>query len=101
MTDSPWMLGNWSGTRSELANAGYDFTLKYVGELGSNLSGAYDRTPGNAEPSNGFKPFISGSQGTTFPFEVIWKGRLNDLAAEYHAGYYYGKLDTQETYKDA
>lgn len=247
---SPWMLGDWNGTRSELADAGYDFTLKYVGELGSNLSGgydksvtarwsdqlilgldmdlqkianlpdaqlrigigerhgkditndrlhhpdatgmtstmevfgggnawrlsqlwyeqrfldrrlaiklgrfghgedfdqfpcefqnvtlcgsqegnwngtwnsfpisqwairaryqltpelfiqagAYDRNPGNAKPGNGFKPFISGSQGTTFPFEVVWKGRLNDLAAEYHAGYYYGNLDTQDTYKDA
>jgi porin len=41
-SDSPWMLGNWGGTRSELLEKGYDFTLGYTGEMGSNLHGGYD-----------------------------------------------------------
>lgn len=41
-SDSPWMLGDWGGTRTELAERGYDFTLGYVGEMGSNLHGGYD-----------------------------------------------------------
>ncbi|MFT0867215.1 carbohydrate porin [Pseudomonas sp. CAM1A] len=39
--DSKWMLGDWSGTRSELLEKGYDFTLGYTGEMGSNLHGGY------------------------------------------------------------
>ncbi|KXG80153.1 carbohydrate porin [Pseudomonas mosselii] len=39
--DSPWMLGDWGGTRSELLEEGYDFTLGYTGEMGSNLHGGY------------------------------------------------------------
>ncbi|MBI6940657.1 carbohydrate porin [Pseudomonas putida] len=41
-SDSPWMLGDWGGTRSTLLEAGYDFTLGYTGEMGSNLHGGYD-----------------------------------------------------------
>ncbi|WP_438865989.1 carbohydrate porin [Pseudomonas abieticivorans] len=41
-SDSPWMLGDWGGKRTELANAGYDFKLDYVGETGSNLHGGYN-----------------------------------------------------------
>ena len=41
-SDAPWMLGDWGGTRAELAERGYDFTLGYVGEMGSNLHGGYD-----------------------------------------------------------
>ena len=41
-SDSPWMLGDWGGTRSELLEKGYDFTLGYTGEMGSNLHGGYD-----------------------------------------------------------
>jgi porin len=41
-SDSPWMLGDWNGTRSELAEKGYDFKLDYTGEMGSNLHGGYD-----------------------------------------------------------
>ncbi|MDG9884989.1 porin [Pseudomonas putida CSV86] len=40
--DSPWMLGDWNGTRSALAERGYDFSLDYTGEMGSNLHGGYD-----------------------------------------------------------
>lgn len=40
--DSPWMLGDWNGTRSELADRGYDFSLTYTGEMGSNLHGGHD-----------------------------------------------------------
>ncbi|WP_110995109.1 carbohydrate porin [Pseudomonas sichuanensis] len=39
--DSPWMLGDWGGTRTELLEKGYDFTLGYTGEMGSNLHGGY------------------------------------------------------------
>ncbi|WP_139669540.1 carbohydrate porin [Pseudomonas sp. F16(2018)] len=39
--DSKWMLGDWGGTRSELLERGYDFTLGYTGEMGSNLHGGY------------------------------------------------------------
>ena len=41
-SDSPWMLGDWGGTRTELAERGYDFTLGYTGEMGANLHGGYD-----------------------------------------------------------
>ena len=41
-SDSPWMLGDWGGTRTELLEKGYDFTLGYTGEMGSNLHGGYD-----------------------------------------------------------
>jgi len=41
-SDSPWMLGDWNGSRSELAARGYDFSLDYTGEMGSNLHGGYD-----------------------------------------------------------
>ncbi len=41
-SDSPWMLGDWGGTRTELAELGYDFTLGYTGEMGANLNGGYD-----------------------------------------------------------
>ena len=39
---SPWMLGDWNGTRTALQQRGYDFTLGYTGEMGSNLRGGYD-----------------------------------------------------------
>ncbi|MFJ3450129.1 carbohydrate porin [Pseudomonas sichuanensis] len=39
--DSPWMLGDWGGTRTDLLEKGYDFTLGYTGEMGSNLHGGY------------------------------------------------------------
>ncbi|HKS14473.1 MAG TPA: carbohydrate porin [Pseudomonas sp.] len=41
-SDSPWMFGDWGGTRSELLRQGYDFTLGYTGEMGSNLHGGFD-----------------------------------------------------------
>jgi porin len=41
-SESPWMLGDWNGTRSELARRGYDFSLDYTGEMGSNLHGGHD-----------------------------------------------------------
>ncbi|WP_225920138.1 carbohydrate porin [Pseudomonas vanderleydeniana] len=44
--DSPWMLGDWGGSRSDLARRGVDLDLEYVGEIGANLGGGYnpDRT---------------------------------------------------------
>ncbi|WP_028633272.1 carbohydrate porin [Pseudomonas parafulva] len=41
-SDSPWMFGDWGGTRSALLEQGYDFTFGYTGEMGSNLHGGYD-----------------------------------------------------------
>jgi len=40
-SDSPWMLGDWNGKRTELSQAGYDFKLDYTSETGSNLHGGY------------------------------------------------------------
>ncbi len=40
--DSPWMTGDWGGTRTELLDKGYDFSLEYVGEAASNLDGGYN-----------------------------------------------------------
>ena len=40
--ESPWMSGDWSGARTELLDKGYDFSLEYVGEVGSNLDGGYN-----------------------------------------------------------
>ncbi|AIZ31908.1 carbohydrate porin [Pseudomonas parafulva] len=41
--DSPWMLGDWGGARQRLQQQGYDFTLGYTGEMGSNLHGGFDQ----------------------------------------------------------
>ncbi|MBA1219802.1 porin [Pseudomonas fulva] len=41
-SDSPWMFGDWVGHRTALLDQGYDFTLGYTGEMGSNLRGGYD-----------------------------------------------------------
>ncbi|MGW7772608.1 carbohydrate porin [Pseudomonas machongensis] len=40
--DSPWMFGDWGGTRTALQAQGYDFTFGYTGEMGSNLHGGFD-----------------------------------------------------------
>ncbi len=40
--ESPWMTGDWGGARTELLEKGYDFSLEYVGEVGSNLDGGYN-----------------------------------------------------------
>jgi porin len=41
--DAVGMTGDWGGTRNELLQQGYDFTLDYVGELGYNARGGYDQ----------------------------------------------------------
>jgi len=41
-SSSKWMSGDWGGTRTELLEKGYDFTLDYVGEAATNLHGGYD-----------------------------------------------------------
>ncbi|WLI79048.1 carbohydrate porin [Kosakonia sp. H02] len=40
--DSPWMFGDWGGTRSELKDQGVDFQLGYTLEAASNLAGGYN-----------------------------------------------------------
>ena len=41
-SESKWMTGDWGGTRTELLEKGYDFTVDYVGEVASNLHGGYN-----------------------------------------------------------
>lgn len=41
-SESKWMTGDWGGTRTELLDKGYDFTLDYVGEVAGNLHGGYN-----------------------------------------------------------
>ena len=41
-SSSKWMTGDWGGTRTELLEKGYDFTLDYVGEAATNLHGGYN-----------------------------------------------------------
>ena len=41
-SESPWMLGDWGGKRTELSEQGYDFKLDTVVEAGSNLHGGYN-----------------------------------------------------------
>ncbi|WP_409284648.1 carbohydrate porin [Pseudomonas protegens] len=94
--------GNWNGAWNSFPisqwaiRARYQFTPEFYVQ-----AGAYDKNPGNAEVSNGFKPFIAGSIGTSFPVEVVWKGRINDLSSEYHLGYYYSDVDGRDPLKDA
>jgi porin len=40
--ESPWMLGDWGGLRSELLEKGYTFNVFYTGETATNLAGGYD-----------------------------------------------------------
>lgn len=40
--NSKWMTGDWGGTRTELLEKGYDFSLDYVAEMASNLDGGYN-----------------------------------------------------------
>ncbi|PWW09119.1 hypothetical protein DES37_106243 [Mangrovibacter plantisponsor] len=42
--DSPWMLGDWGGTRSELHDKGIDFNVNYVMEAATNLGGYQKHT---------------------------------------------------------
>ncbi|MBD1553407.1 carbohydrate porin [Pseudomonas typographi] len=39
--DSPWMLGDWGGLRSELLAKGVDFQLAYLSETAGNVRGGY------------------------------------------------------------
>jgi porin len=41
-SDSPWMLGDWGGKRTELSKQGYDFKLDYTSETAANLHGGHD-----------------------------------------------------------
>ena len=34
-TESPWMLGDWNGQRTQLQRQGYDFSFGYTGEMAS------------------------------------------------------------------
>jgi porin len=40
--ESKWMSGDWGGTRTELLDKGYDFSLEYVGEVAGNLHGGFN-----------------------------------------------------------
>lgn len=40
-SQSPWMTGDWGGTRSQLSEKGIDFQLGYTMESAANLAGGY------------------------------------------------------------
>ncbi|WP_206057656.1 carbohydrate porin [Raoultella sp. T31] len=41
-SDSPWAFGDWSGTRTELSQLGFNFALQYLNETAVNVVGGYD-----------------------------------------------------------
>ncbi|WDY56811.1 carbohydrate porin [Pseudomonas sp. PSKL.D1] len=43
-SQSPYMFGNWGGTRDDLAQQGIEFNASYVGEVGANLGGGYNNS---------------------------------------------------------
>jgi porin len=45
----PWLLGDWSGARTQLKNGGLDFQLSYIGEVAGNLSGGVRRQAAYAD----------------------------------------------------
>jgi porin len=45
-TQSPWMLGDWNGKRTELQKQGYDFSLGYTGEMASLLDSKHHSSHG-------------------------------------------------------
>lgn len=93
--------GNWNGVWNSFPISQWAIRTRY--QLTPEFfvqAGAYNKNPGNAEMSNGFKPFISGSQGTSFPVEAVWKGHIDGLSSEYHVGYYYSNANTRDMLKD-
>ena len=40
--DSPWMSGDWGGTRTQLKQEGVDFQVNYTMENAANLAGGYN-----------------------------------------------------------
>lgn len=42
-SDSPWMLGDWGGTRQEWQDKGFSFIGKYVSNTATNIHGGYDK----------------------------------------------------------
>lgn len=45
-TQSPWMLGDWNGQRTQLQDKGYDFNLSYGGEMATVLDAKYASSHG-------------------------------------------------------
>jgi porin len=45
----PWLLGDWTGARTRLKDAGVDFQLSYVGEVAGNASGGIRRDAAYAD----------------------------------------------------
>lgn len=72
--NSPAMLGDWNGLRPQLAEQGYDFTLKYVGEVGSNLGGGYD----SHMTARWSDQLILG---VTMDLQKLWAGRMRAFAS--------------------
>ncbi|WJD60696.1 carbohydrate porin [Pseudomonas kurunegalensis] len=42
-SQSPWMLGDWGGARSDLQEKGYTIDASYISELAFNAHGGYDK----------------------------------------------------------
>lgn len=41
--NSKYMTGDWGGLRTELENKGYTLSAEYVGEMGANVKGGYNK----------------------------------------------------------
>ena len=53
--DSPYMFGDWGGSRTQLENDGVKFDVNYTMESASNLGGGADRTGGHSLHASGFQ----------------------------------------------
>ncbi|WP_317850577.1 carbohydrate porin [Pseudomonas sp. GL-R-19] len=102
--ESPWMLGDWGGLRSELLEKGYTFNVLYTGDAATNLAGGYDShttaryTDQLALMSNLDLEKIFGWQGADFQFTISDRnGRnlTNDVIVDPRVG---GISQVQEVY---
>lgn len=96
-------VGNWAGSVwynwpvSQWAlRVKYHLTPEVYAQIG-----AYEQNPSNLDRDNGFKLSGSGTQGTLLPVELVWTPKLNGLAGEYRAGYYYSSAKASDVYKDS
>ncbi|WP_019936278.1 carbohydrate porin [Bordetella sp. FB-8] len=67
ITSSPYLLGDWGGWRTRLANDGVSFNLGYTGELAHNFTGGDKRITRYSD---------QWALGTTFDLDKLvgWKG---------------------------
>ncbi|SMF99389.1 carbohydrate porin [Burkholderia singularis] len=88
-TNSPYLLGDWNGMRTRLADKGINFSASYTGELAHNFSGGTDHltryTDQWAIGTNLDLNKLIGWKGAQFQFTMTDRnGR--DLGADAHIG---------------